>query len=475
MRFEHRYRVFAVCVLGIFTSVFDTSAAIVALPTIAADFDTVLPTVQWVIVGNSVTVAALLVPMGRLSDLVGRRRVHVLGCCLFTGGAAGAALAGSVTALILARVLVGVGAAMTQGTAMAIIAGHFDTRERARMFGLQTGAVGLGAIAGPATGGLIVGTSGWRMLFAVTCAVMLMIAVSAYRVLDRPATRPEETRPAFDLAGAVLFSGALVAGLLTLTLGPDQGWAAPATVTGAAACVALLAAFVLVERRQPAPMLDLGLFRNSAFALGALGVVVAFMGLSSMRFLTPFFLQGVKGFEPAHVGLLLMPAAVVTAVVSPFAGRLAEHVGMRRLANAGFGVAILGLLVFARLATETPTWVVVGGLMVIALGMATFSAPNSASVLNSVDESGYGVAAAFINLSRNLGNVIGVAFGTAVVTLSMASAGFEPSLSAVETTGERDAFAAFTAGVNLACTGLIGLAAVVLVLLVVNGGRGRAA
>lgn len=473
MRLEHRYRVFAICVLGIFTSVFDTSAATVALPTIASDFGTGLPAVQWVIVGNSVTIAALLVPMGRLSDLVGRKRVHVVGCCLFTCGAAGAALAGSVLALILARVLVGTGAAMTQGTAMAIVAGHFDTRERARMFGLQTGAVGLGAIAGPAMGGLIVGTIGWRMLFAVTCVVMLGITIAAQRVLEQPAKPRDATRPPFDLAGAVLFAGTLVAGLLTLTLGPDNGWTEPATLAGAAAFAVLLVAFVRIEQHHAAPMLDLALFRNGAFALGALGVVVAFMGLSSMRFLTPFFLQGVKGFDPSSVGLLLMPAAVVTAVVSPVAGRVADRFGVRLLANTGFGVTILGLLVFARLAADTPTWAVVGGLMVIAFGMAIFSAPNSASVLNSVDESTHGVAAAFINLSRNLGNVVGIAFATAVVTLTMAASDFEPTLSAVEAAGEASVFAAFTTGVNLACATLMALSGVVLVLLAVSAARRR--
>src|SRR5690606_1409454 len=149
-------------------TVFDTSSAIVALPTIAAEFATDLPTAQWVILGNSLTIAALLVPLGRLSDSIGRKRCYVTGALVFAIGAAVAASAGGIYARIAARVLVGIGSAMTQSTATAILIGSFDVRERARVLGWQMSAVGLGAIAGPATGGLIVGVVGWRMLFAMT-------------------------------------------------------------------------------------------------------------------------------------------------------------------------------------------------------------------------------------------------------------------------------------------------------------------
>lgn len=471
---QHRRRVFAICAIGIFIAVFDASSAVVALPTIALAFDTDLPTAQWVIIGNGLTIAALLVPMGRLSDMIGRKRIHVVGCCLFALGAAAAALAGQVVALILARVLVGVGSAMTQGTAMAIVAASFDVRERAKVLGLQMAAVGLGAIAGPASGGVIVGTLGWRVLFAVTAVGMVAIAIAAQRVLEKRAHRPEASAPSFDVVGAILFSSALVAGLVTLTLGPGNGWRAPSTLAGAAACAVLVVAFVGVERRHPDPMLDFGLFKNSAFALGALGAVVAFMGLAATRFLTPFFLQGVKGFDPSRVGLAMMPAALVTAVVSPFAGRFADRFGVRLFANLGFAIVIVGLLPFARLTADTPTWIAVAGLMVLALGMSTFGAPNSASILNTVDAGAHGVAAGFVNLCRNMGNVIGIAFGTAVVSLTMAADGYPPTLSAVEASSDAGLFAAFTSGVSIACAALTALAVPVLVLLAAGAWLGRA-
>src|SRR5690606_16975294 len=181
---QHMFHAFLVCGTGIFVTVFDTSSAIVALPTIAMQFSTDLPTAQWVILGNSLTIAALLVPLGRLSDSIGRKRIYVVGCCLFAIGAAAAASSGGIYALIGARVLVGIGSAMTQSTAMAIMIGSYGAHERARVLGWQMTGVGLGAIVGPATGGLIVGTVGWRALFAMTAVAMIAIAPAGQRVLQ---------------------------------------------------------------------------------------------------------------------------------------------------------------------------------------------------------------------------------------------------------------------------------------------------
>lgn len=472
-RLEHRYRVFVVCFAGLFTTVFETSSSIVALPTIALEFSAALPIAQWVVIGNGLTIAALLVPMGRLSDLIGRKRIYVIGCCLFCVGALLAAAASTIYTLIAARIVVGLGSAMTQGTAMAILVGNFEVTERAKMLGLQMAGVGLGAMVGPATGGIIVGTVGWRVLFAFTAAAMLIIAIASQRVLRTRAKRPAPEGPTFDYPGAVLFSCLLVAGLLTLTLGPQHGWLRPATLGGIAAFIGLAGMFYVVEKRQRHPMLDFALFRNAAFALGALGAVVAFMCIASMRFLAPFFFQAVKGFDPARVGLLMLPAAAVTAIAAPFAGRWADRFGVRLFANIGFAVALTGLGIFTLISSHTPTWTVVLGLMVLALGMSAFSAPNSASILNSVQSDSHGVAAGFVNLCRNTGNVLGIAFGTALVTLTMARAGFPPSLSEVDATAGEGVFGAFTRGVQTTSLALLCLALPALSVLIIWAWRAR--
>ena len=472
-RMEHKYRVFLVCVIGIFITVFDTSSSIVALPTIALEFGTDLPTAQWVIIGNGLTIAALLVPMGRLSDLIGRKRIYVVGALIFALGAVFASLSTSIFGLIGARVFVGIGSAMTQGTAMAILVGNFEAHERAKMLGLQLGVVGLGAIAGPAAGGILTGTVGWRVLFGITAIAMLLISITSQRTLRRRVKRPPSEAQPFDYLGALLFSSFLVALLLTLTLGPSLGWLEPIPLMGCASAAALLFAFMRVERRTLVPMLDLKLFRIGEFGLGSLGAVVTFMGIASTRFLVPFFLQGVKGFQPSQVGLLIVPAALVTAVAAPFAGRLADRWGVRLFANIGMTITLFGFAMFAMLETTTPVWAVVVGLMVMSLGMSFFSAANSASILNSVDSSTHGLAAGFVNLCRNSGNVIGIAFGTAIVTLTMGANGYPPSLSAVDPAADPGILAAFTRGVDIASTALTAIAFVVVVILITWSWRTR--
>jgi MFS family permease len=334
------------------------------------------------------------------------------------------------------------------------------------MLGLQLGAVGLGSIVGPATGGIVVGTAGWRVLFAITAAAMLAITLTAQRKLPRRHEARRTEQPPFDFLGALVLSSFLVALLLTLTIGPNEGWLAPITITGALATAFLMFAFVTLERRSHAPMLDLNLFRKPDFALGALGAFVVFMGISAIRFLVPFFLQGVRGYSAATVGLLIVPAALVTATIAPFAGRLADHWGVRLFANIGLGLTTAGFAVFIGLRVATPVWVIVAGLMVTSFGMAMFGAANSASIMNTVDDKAHGATAGFVNLCRNSGNVVGVTFATVVVTLTMAAGGYPASLRAVGPAADPGVFAAFAAGFDRATTVLTGVALVVLMIVV---------
>lgn len=478
LKLEHKHHVFIVCVVGIFITVFDTSSSIVALPTIAHEFATGLPTAQWVIIGNGLTIAALLVPMGRLSDLIGRKRIYVVGALIFAVGALFAAWSSTIASLIAARVLVGVGSAMTQGTAIAILVGNFEANERAKMLGLQIGVVGLGGIVGPALGGLLTGTVGWRMLFAITAAAMLAISLAAQRTLRRRAKRPPAERPfaaSFDYWGAFTFSTFLLGAMLTLTLGPDIGWLDPLTLAGIAGSALMLVLFLASERRSASPMLDLDLFRKAELSLGALAALVTFMGLAATRFLVPFFLQAVKGYSAAQVGLTIVPAAVVTAVAAPFAGRLADRFGVRFFANIGMAVTLLGFAAFTTLTTATPVWAVVAGLMVMSLGMSVFGAANSASILNTVDADAHGVASALVSLCRNSGNVVGIAFATVIVTLTMGAGGYAPSLAAVDPTADPGILTAFTHGVGVAAIALTVIALVVLAILVAWSWRAASA
>ncbi len=415
-------------VAGTGISVVDASAATVALPTIAAWYGADLPTVQWIMTGNLLAVAALLVPMGRLGDLVGRKRLFVVGFALFAAASVAAALSPGIGVLISARIMAGIGASMAQANGIPIALNHYGEDRRGYVLGIQMGVVGLGGITGPALGGFITSFINWQSIFWVTAAGTLLVCLAAQLVFRATGQRDPQAARRFDWWGALLSAGFLVALLAALTSGPRVGWSHPGFWTGLILAACLLVAFIVWEKRCRHPMLELSMFASPLFSLGVLASVAHFMSMSSVRFLVPFHLTAVEKLSPAQVGLALVPAAVVIATVGPFAGRLSDFWGARRVANLGMIVTAGGLMVLLGLNPDAGTGPVIGALMLMALGGAVFHAPNSSSIMGALDQQRMGVAAGFISLSRNAGNVIGVALTAALVSATMARRGLPPVL-----------------------------------------------
>ena len=463
---RYKWWVFGAVGLGTFTSVIDHGSLNVALPTIATRFDTDLPTVQWVVVGYALTISALLLPMGRLSDVVGRKQVYLSGFVLVVIGAAVAATSGHIVTLILSRVLQGGGAAMIQGTGMAITTSTFGPEERGKALGSHLSVVGAGSITGPALGGLLVSSLGWEWVFYANALGATAALTAGLVILDKGRLQQAGVRDRFDWPGAALSTGVLVAFLSAMTSGPRSGWDSPVVALGMVAFVLLLGAFIWWELRSPNPMLELRLFRARLFSMGAAAGFIAFMGTSSLIFLMPFYLQTVAGYSPAQVGLIMMPNALCFIILGPVSGRLSDRYGFRPFNVAGLLLITGGLLLLSRIDETTPLWTVMTGMVLTSSGMGTFNSPNNSSILSTVALSRYGVVSALLHLVRNSANVTSIAVSTAIVTATMASMGQMPSLDAVA-----EAPAAFTAGMRTACLMLAGLLVVGVVVSFLKGGR----
>ena len=457
---SHKWWIYLAIAIGLFTSVADQGSVIVALPTISDHFATDLPTAQWVLVGYSLSISALLLPMGRLSDIVGRKRVYLSGFGLFAVSAVLAASAGSIALLVGARVLMGVGSAMVQGTSMAIVVSTFPEAERGKALGLQMSAVGSGGVAGPVMGGLIVGAVGWQGVFLATAVLGLISFVAGQVVLTGRPQGSETVRGGFDWLGAGLSSLVLITFLLAVSNGATLGWTSPAILIASVAVVALLVAFTWWELVSSNPMLDLRLFKRPLFAFGALARFGSFLGISPVRFLMPFYLQAVRGYTPGQVGLVVVPSAAAFILTGPLGGRLSDRFGWRVPSVSGLMLSALGLLVLSRVSELTPLGLVVAAMVVQSVGSGIFGAPNSSAVLSAVEREEYGVASGFLNLVRNAGNVTGIAVATAVVTAVMSSYGVAPSLAEVAERTAPQAITAFVSGLRFAY-----LSAVAIVLL----------
>ncbi len=321
---NYKYWGFGAIAIGSFSNVIDHGSVNVALPSIASNFSSDLPTVQWVVIGYLLTISALLLPMGRLADLVGRKKVYITGSLIFVLGAVSAGFAPSLTMLVLSRLLQGVGAAMTQGTGMAIITAMFPSHERGKALGLIMTVVGTGAVAGPAFGGFLVNALDWRWVFFFNVPLGLLGVLASIIVLDGRRSQPARngsTQHGFDWLGAILSTAALVIFLLALMNVHRFGLASPFILAGFSAFFVLLGTFIWWELRISVPLLDVRLFRSKTFSFGTSAAFLIFFGSSAVLFLTPFYLQRVLGYSPRDAGLLVVPGALFMAVLGPLKRR----------------------------------------------------------------------------------------------------------------------------------------------------------
>ncbi|MCH8988200.1 MAG: MFS transporter [Chloroflexi bacterium] len=467
---NYKYWVFGALGIGIFASVVDHGSVNVALPTIAGQFQTDLPTIQWVVIIYALTIAALLLPMGRLSDLVGRKKVYIAGTLVMGVGAALSGLSPTLEMLFPARIVQGVGAAMTQGTAMAIITSAFPANEKGRAIGLFMTMVGVGAVVGPAIGGVAVDSFGWRVVFFLTIPVEIIgVAAAAWVLRGWPEVR-EPGGARFDWLGAALSTGVLVALLLAMTTGNKAGWLSPPILAAFAGAVAMLGAFIWWELRCSAPMLDLRLFKGRTFSLGVSAAFLTFLGSSAVIFLMPFYLQNVLGYSPKTAGFVVVPGALCMAVLGTVSGVLSDRFGWRPFTVGGLASSAIGLFILSRVTETSSLWMVVPALMLMSSGMGIFYSPNSSSVMNAVGQARYGVVAGFLNLVRNAANVTSIAVATIIVTATMSTLGFEPSLEAVR--GDAAGVGhAFTVGLRYAFLAMMAMLLSAMTISALQRGR----
>ena len=470
---NYKWWVFGTLAVGTFMSVADHGSVLVALPDIESHFGTDLPTVQWVIVGYALAISVLLLPMGRLGDIMGRKEVYIGGFAVFVVAAAVAGFSPTLQVLIGAKVVQGIGSAMIQGNGMATIISAFPGAERGKALGTHLSVVGAGGIAGPALGGFLVSALGWRAVFLVNVPVGLVtIAVTALILSGRQTSQQnaDGSKSSFDWLGAVLSGLSLLAFLLVIGNGDRAGWTSLEVLAGWASAVLLLGLFIWWELRTPSPMLDLRLFQRKLVSLGVAAGWLYFLGTSAARFMMPFYLQRVLEHSPREIGLMMIPPALCMVIVGPLAGRLSDRYGWRRLTTTGLILsAVASLIMATQLRPDSSAALVIAALMLQSTGGGLFNSPNSSSMMSAVESSRYGVISALTQLMRNSANVTSIALATTVVVVTMGSLGVEPSLDVVS----RAVADAFVTGLHRAFFLMGGLSVLGAVICLVRGERPR--
>nr|ASV46882.1 multidrug MFS transporter [uncultured bacterium] len=404
--------------MGTFMSALDGSVVTAILPLLRAELRTDVAAIQWVVTVYLLTVSGLLLGFGRLGDVRGHKRVYVLGFAGFVASSVLCGLAPGVGALITARALQAVGAAMLLSNSAAILTGSFPPERRGRVLGLQAMMTYLGLILGPSLGGWLAQHLGWRSIFYMNLPVGLLALGLSSRFVprDAPAARGEP----FDRAGAVLFLAGLVALLLGLNRGHEWGWGSPGIVGLLAFAAVVLSAFFALQRRLRAPMLDLSLFGHVTFRAASAAALLSYICIYSLVFLLPFYLLQARGLAPAQAGLLLTAQPVVMMVAAPLSGALSDRIGSRWPAVVGMAVLACGLLLLSRLGPSTPLGHVAVGLAVCGLGAGLFIAPNNSAMLGAAPRHRQGIASGVLATSRYVGMMLGVGLAGAIFTTVLA-------------------------------------------------------
>lgn len=467
-RDRQKWVVFAVLAVGLFVEVMDFGMVGVALPSIADDFDLPLASAAWVILSTALTLAAVLLPVGALSDAIGRKRTYVIGAVFFGVGSLISLIAPSLGPLVAGRVIAAIGAAMRMATGFAIVATVFPPEERGKGLGATTSVVGFAAITGPIVGGVLVDAFGWRSIFIYQGVGSLLVLIPALFILDpaRVDAGRRQLHGRFDFFGAALSAVGFVVLILVMNSGGSVGWTSPLILGGAAGTVMIVAVFIRHELRTPQPMFDLRVFMNTRFSWAISARFLGFLPGSAYIFLMPFYLQDVQGYGPSQVGLVMFPGAAGMAVMAGVSGQLSDKFGVRPFVVSGLVLVTGSVIVLATLHESSSVWLIMLTLLVQSLGMGLWISPNAAATMSAVEPAAFGVVAAFLNLVRTVANVTSVALASAVVSGAIVASGFEPDLSEIVDDATGGMAAAFVLGARYVYLTLAvaGVAAIVAAL-----------
>jgi EmrB/QacA subfamily drug resistance transporter len=416
-RLEYKWIALSVTTIGALMAAIDSTIVILGLPTMMIDLHADLVEMIWVIMAYILVSTVFLLTFGRVADMVGRVRMYNLGFVVFTIGSALCGFSSTATALILFRLVQGSGAAMMMVNSVAILTEVFPANETGQALGINGITWAAGGVLGPVLGGLILAAGSWRWIFFINVPVGLAGALWGYLALKEVSRR--NRAESFDLIGAILFSLALISILIGLTLSIDMGLTSRPVLGLFATFVVLLGLFIAWERRAAHPVLDFSLFQDRVYNFSVLAALMQALALFAVDFLIVFYLQGVRGYGPLKAALLLIPLPLVTAVVAPLSGRLADRIGARLPATAGLVIQGLALLWFTRITPTTPYTEIAFGLALMGIGGGLFWPPNTSAAMNAAPRPRLGVASATLATMRQAGMVTSFALSMAVAANSL--------------------------------------------------------
>ncbi len=405
-------------IAGLLVHALNHSIIQAALPTLSQELQTDFATIQWVLLSFQITLTVVILSVGRLADMFGKRRIYIAGLLCFALSSLLCALSPNVYFLIGFRVLQSTGAAVVTVLSLAIVAEVFPDEEKGRVLGISAGANSFGHFVGPTLGGYLIGEFGWRLGFFLLVPCGLLAALLAARYI--PALLPTGTTQQFDLWGAALIGATMFAFSLGLTYGQQVGFVHTYVLLLFIASAIGVAAFFWVERRVAHPVLDFALFRNRPFSLHIALAGLAAIATSGVTFLMPFYMQFALGLTILQVGFVMAIVSIEIALVAPAAGYLADRIGAHRVTLLGLAALVIGFLTASTSNQDIGQIGFLVRMLPMGVGIGLFMSPNSTVIMAVAPRARLGVASGMIGLTRMMGQTMGIALLGAVFASNVA-------------------------------------------------------
>jgi EmrB/QacA subfamily drug resistance transporter len=403
----------AMC-FALFMVMLDNTVVNVSLPSIQRDLHASLSALEWTVNAYTLTFAVLMVTGGRLGDIFGRRRMFLFGVVVFGLSSAAIGFAPNDTTLVAFRAVQGIGAAFMMPATLSIITQAFPPHQRGMAIGTWAGVSAMALAIGPVLGGFLTQQVSWRAIFFINPPIALIaLAVTLFAARE---SRDETVDRTVDLPGIAAITVGLTALVLALVEANRWHWGSVRVISLFALALAGLVAFVLVERRAKAPMVDFTFFRSRSFVGANFVAFFVTLAMFSQFFFIALYMQNILHYSPLATGVRFLPATVLIIVMGPLAGRLTDKVGARPLVTLGMLIVAAAILVQSRITVHTGYLLLLPGFMLMGIGMGLVMSPMSTAAMNAVDRTKAGVASGVLSMSRMVGGTVGLAVMGALIT-----------------------------------------------------------
>lgn len=403
-----KWTMFVVAAVGNFIAMLDSTTVNLALYPMSVDLHVTMSQIQWVMIAYMLVLTVFLPFFGKLGDIFPKNKLYATGFLIFAVGAFLNTTAPTFGLLVTYRCIEALGASIMLSNAQAIIASIFKKERRGKALGLNGCIVAIGGMSGPALGGILINAFGWHSIFYPCIPVALAGAYYSWRMLPHYICIKRENFK-FDYKGFLYFTISLFALLLAISEGHTWGWNSVKIIALGVITLIFGALFYFRDHKINYPLINFSLFAIRPFTFGNLAVMTSYMAMFTNSILLPFFLQEIMEYNPLMTGLLILPYSVTLSVIAPISGRLSGKYGSRYLTLAGPIVYIIALILFTIYDEKVQMWQIVAASGIMGIGNGLFQSPSNNAIMTSVKKEEFGIASGILALSRNMGNILGVA------------------------------------------------------------------